>query len=261
MGPFTLSDEHIKHFNISEHAFLNHGGQKTVFKVTIENKVYALKLIHFVDARFSREVKISKEFEHIQGLPSIRKIEEIGGRTVILEDYIEGIDLSESLDRFIGQESLVCSLIFKITEILSPIWQANYVHRDLKPQNIRLCPDGNPYILDFGIARALGEESITATGNQPLSWLYASPEQYEGDKKLISYRTDFFSLGVVTYRLFTGHLPFGDTREDIQKTFNSRKLIVETNSARITNFCNQILSYYPSQRPRTIELFKNLIKI
>lgn len=259
MQHLSLSSVYLKHFQITDHKYLSHGGQKTVFKVTINDCDYALKLIHFVDERFKREVQISRQFQNVGGLPSIRRIEELDGRTIILEDYIEGNDLSEKMEDFIGREDKVCKLINRTADILTPIWKARYVHRDLKPQNIRLNSEGEPFILDFGIARALEEESITITGNQPLSWLYSSPEQYSGSKKLISYRTDFFCLGIIAFKLYTGQLPFGNSREEIQETYNSGNVNLDTNSLVITNFCKKTLSFSPALRPRNIEQFKSLL--
>lgn len=260
MGPFTLSQGIIAHFGIHQHNYLGRGGQKTVFKVIIDNRKFALKIIHHADERILREIQINKEFESLPGLPAVVKIEEIEGDVVILEEYIEGTDLSDKLDEYVGQEVKVCELIYQIAEILEPIWKKRYVHRDLKPQNIRIKPDDSPIILDFGIARALDDESITTTGNQPLSPKYASPEQYLGKKELISYRTDFFCLGIIVYQLFTGHLPFGQNIKEIQKSFENKKNNFETTSVRITNFCERVLAFNPSERPGKIEQFKQLLK-
>ena len=84
--------------------------------------------------------------------------------------------------------------------------------------------NGNPVVLDFGIARALDEKSITVSG-QPLSWRFASPEQFFGQKKYISYRTDFFCLGIMAFYIFTNRLPFGNTQSQIEKVFENDDLL------------------------------------
>lgn len=261
MNHFSLSQKIINHFRIEHQTHVGGGGQKIVFKVTINKIEYALKRIHNADDRFLREIQISKEFETLPGLPTIIKTEVIDGRTVILEEYIEGIDLSDKLDEYVGQEIKVCELIYQIAEILEPIWKNKYVHRDLKPQNIRIKPDNRPVILDFGIARAIDDDSITTTGNQPLSPKYASPEQYSGKKELISYRTDFFCLGIIAYHLYTGHLPFGQNMNEIQKSFENNKNNFKTTSDRISNFCENVLALAPSERPGKIEQFKQLLEL
>lgn len=262
MEHISLSSTLINHFDITEHTHLNHGGQKTVFSVTIKGIKYALKLIHFVDERSEREIRISSEFAGGNGIPAIIKVEKVGDKTIILEEFIEGNDLAEVKSRYKGDEVAICQLMTDIASILKPVWIKRYIHRDLKPQNIRIKPDGKPVILDFGIARALDEESITATGSQPLSWLYASPEQYFAKKELISYRTDFFCLGIIAYELFTGSLPFGKDRMEIHKSFDSSTPIKEIiENTILTEFCGQVLKLSPSERPRTIESFINLLRI
>jgi serine/threonine-protein kinase len=152
-------------------------------------------------------------------------------------------------------------LVFKVGNILKPVWEANYVHRDIKPQNIRIKTNGEPIVLDFGIARALDEKSITATGGQPLSWLFASPEQYEGNKALISYRTDFFCLGIIAYYLYTNELPYGKDRYEIQTAFQNANHKIVTNNEILNVFCKAVLRINPSERPRKIETFLKLLEL
>ena len=262
MSSLQLSKELIDYFKISEYKqATTNGGQKTVFMVVIAGIKYALKIIHIADDRFEREVKICEQFIHSTGIPSIIRIEKYLNDTIILEEYIEGKDLSELYTAYKGNDIKVRELIFEIGNILRPVWNASYVHRDLKPQNIRIQNSGKPVVLDFGIARALNEDSLTATGGQPLSWLFASPEQYLGAKKLISYRTDFFCLGIVAYYLFTNELPFGNNKDLISKTFSTTLAKVNSGNQSIDNFCNAVFHLNPSDRPRKIETFLNLVKI
>jgi len=260
MTSIELSKELIGHFNISEYRRANPGGQKTVFIVTIDDEKYALKIINIADDRFEREVKICEQFSENTGIPIIQRIEKFGRDTIILEEYIEGNDLSELIFNYKGNELRVRDLILSIANILTPVWNAKYVHRDLKPQNIRIRNSGEPVVLDFGIARALDDESITVTGGQPLSWLFASPEQYAGQKKLISYRTDFFCLGIIAYYLYTNELPFGNNRNEIENSFNNNNLYINTENKFIDTFCNNVFKAKPSERPRKIEMFLKLIE-
>lgn len=260
MASIQLSQDLIDHFKISEYKQMpTPGGQKTVFMAKIGGVRYALKIIRVADERFEREVKICEEFNDVVGIPCILKIEKFHNETIILEEYIDGNDLSELVVEYRGDEKKVRELVSKIGNILKPVWDARYVHRDLKPQNIRITSEGEPYVLDFGIARALGEESITVSGSQPMSWLYASPEQFAGKKDMVSYRTDFFCLGIICYHLYTGTLPFGRKKEEIEKVFASPQIVVETGSEAINNFCNSVFQFNPSDRPRKIETFLSLI--
>lgn len=262
MTSIALSQGLIDHFKITQYRqAITPSGQKTVFIVMIEAVQYALKIIHVADERFEREVKICEQYNHVPGIPSILKIKKYQNDTIILEEYIEGNDLSEILDQYQGNDRKILNLIYKVGTILKPVWDDKYVHRDLKPQNIRIKPNGEPVVLDFGIARALDEESITATGVQPLSCYYASPEQYAGEKNLISYKTDFFCLGIVAYYLFTNNLPFGNTRELITETFANPPIRIDSGNKHINSFCNAVFFASPSDRPRKIETFLNLTQI
>ncbi|MEP2445816.1 MAG: protein kinase [Balneola sp.] len=262
MASIQLTKEFLDHFNITKYEAARSGGQKNVFIVDIENLQYALKIIKVADERFKREVRICTEFTENVGIPTIEKVEIFEEETIILEQYIEGNDLDRLASTFINDEEKVLSLILSISEILKPIWESRYIHRDLKPQNIRIRKDGSPVVLDFGIARALDETSITNTGSgQPHSWPFASPEQVRGDKNLISYRTDFFCLAILAYYLYTGKLPFGNSKIEIEQTFSNQDISISTNSERINNFCNAIFKVSPSERPRKVDQFLNLLTL
>lgn len=261
MTSIELSQGLIKHLNISDYLAAKHGGQKTVFVVTINGIKYALKIIKLADDRFKREVKICEQFADSIGIPAIIKIEKYYNDTIILEEYIEGNDLSDVSHLYIGDLPRVFSLIYSITTIMTPVWESRYVHRDLKPQNIRIKEDGSPVVLDFGIARALDEESLTVTGAQPLSWLFASPEQYFGQKEFISYRTDFFCLGMIAYYLFVGSFPFGDTKSEIEKKFKSGDIMPSTGVIQLDKLMNSVFKINPSERPRKINDFIKLLQI
>lgn len=262
MGSIQLSKDLLDHFKISDFKQMTTpSGQKTVFMVEIEGVKHALKIIHVADERFEREVKICQEFTDTVGIPCITRIEKFQDDTIILEEYIDGKDLSEVITDYKGDEIKVRHLIHSISTILSPVWKARYVHRDLKPQNIRISKEGTTFVLDFGIARALSDESITAAGNQPMSWLYASPEQYAGKKELISYRTDFFCLGIIAYFLYTGEYPFGRKKAEIELVFSKPQIQVASGNDNIDKFCNAVFQFDPSQRPGRIEAFLDLIKL
>jgi len=261
MASIELSKGLINHFKISSYELANPGGQKTVFIVAIDGLKYALKIINIADDRFEREVRICEKFANSDGIPSIKRIEQYEKDTIILEEYIEGDDLSDIISDYKNNEMKVCNLIHAIGIILQPVWIDRYIHRDLKPQNIRIKNNGYPVVLDFGIARALNEDSITASGTQPLSWLFASPEQYSGLKNLISYRTDFFCLGIIAHYLYTSTLPFGNNKKKISEIFLNGKLGVDTGNLTIDNFCNAVFKKDPSERPRKIEKFLKLLEL
>jgi serine/threonine-protein kinase len=98
----------------------------------------------------------------------------------------------------------------QVCEGLAEAHRLGVVHRDLKPRNIIIDREGNPRIVDFGIARSLKAKGITAPGVMIGTPEYMSPEQVDG--KEVDHRSDIYSLGVILYEMMTGKLPFeGDT--------------------------------------------------
>jgi eukaryotic-like serine/threonine-protein kinase len=257
-----LSPEFLKHFNISE--ILDNkptSGQKRVHIVKKEGIKIALKIISAIDERIERELKIYEVFKLNEGIPCILDVQRYGHELIILEEYIEGKDLSQVLGEYIGDSVKIRKLIFLIAEILEPVWEGDYVHRDLKPQNIRIKDDGTPVVIDFGIARDLGDGTITPIGFQPNSWPFASPEQLFAKKDLISYRTDFFCLGIIAYFLFTGKLPFGNSQLEISNCFSQEQITFNVGDEPLNIFFNVVLKYKVAERPRTVENFKKTLSI
>lgn len=262
MTSLELSPQLINHYKIKEYRHNGPSGQKSVFIVKIEENQYALKIIKNADERTFREIEIYKNYVSNEGVPTVFNVENFGVDTIILEEYIEGEDLSSLTSEYKGKEDKIIDLIYDISIILQPIWEDRYVHRDLKPQNIRIMKNGKPVVLDFGIARALDDETITAAGTQPLTWSFASPEQYLGNKNLISYRTDFFCLGIIAYYLFTGKLPFGNTRKEVDENFQRKSYVLdfELETKVLSNFCENVLKFNTSERPGKIATYLKLLK-
>lgn len=136
-----------------------------------------------------------------------------GGRTedgfsYLVMEYIEG----ERIDRWCDGRRLSIhqrlGLFLKVCVAVSFAHQRLIVHRDLKPANVLVTPEGEPKLLDFGIARTLADgDSTQPTSNLFLTPLYASPEVLRNQP--VSVAADVYSLGVLLYQLLTGVCPFG----------------------------------------------------
>lgn len=256
-----LTSDFINAFNISSIVEQKpKSGQKQVFIVYIDGIKYALKIIPVKDERIVRELKIYDEFKDNPGIPCVIDIKEYGEELVVLEEYIDGDDLHLIKNKYLNNNRAVRELIYKIARILEPVWNRNYIHRDLKPQNIRI-KDGDPIVLDFGIARDLDDESITPTGFQPFSWPFGAPEQFFYKKEQISYRTDFFCLGIIAYYLYTGVLPFGTTKSDVANVFIGDQITYNVNDDVLNRFFNATLRFRVADRPRNVEAFIKLLGI
>lgn len=155
--------------------------------------------------RFIREARSAGNLSH----PNIVTIYEVGkdeGLTYIAMEFIEGKALDEILAsgrEFSFEET--ARMIEKIGDALDYAHKKGVIHRDIKPGNILIDQEGNPHIVDFGIAR-VSSSTMTHTKVVMGTPFYMSPEQISG--KPIDHRTDIFSLGAVLYELLTKQKPF-----------------------------------------------------
>jgi hypothetical protein len=125
-------------------------------------------------------------------------------------EYVAGEDLDKHANSRRMTVLQRLDLFLKICDAVQYLHSHLIVHRDLKPANVLVDEDGNPKVLDFGIAKLLRPELmdgelITMTKRHPLTAQYASPEQWEGG--LITSASDVYSLGVILFQLLTGDLP------------------------------------------------------
>ncbi|HEX6861580.1 MAG TPA: serine/threonine-protein kinase, partial [Thermoanaerobaculia bacterium] len=164
-------------------------------------------------ARFRAERQILAQLDH----PGIARLLDGGatedGHPYLVMEAVDGIPLDRYCDehRLPVEERL--RLFLRVCAAVRFAHQNLVVHRDLKPGNILVTGEGEPKLLDFGIAKLLGPESFDLTmlptepGLAPLTPRYASPEQVSGGP--ITALSDVYSLGVLLYELLTGRRPYG----------------------------------------------------
>jgi serine/threonine protein kinase len=144
---------------------------------------------------------------------------ELGGAiyTVAIEEFLSGGTLEERMQRGLLRPEEVRELGDHLVSALSHIASHGLVHRDLKPANVLFRADGiTPVIVDFGLVRDLGQESLTAThlAMGPGTPLFAPPEQLVNDKAQIDWRSDQFSLGVMLSIVALGRHPYHHDRSE-----------------------------------------------
>lgn len=201
---------------------IGRGGMGDVFLATRVddqyNKRVAIKLLRYgmdseqVIARFRYERQILASLEH----PNIGQLFDGGttksGLPYFVMEYIEG----QTIDAYCDANKLTTverlQLFQKVCSAVHYAHQNLVVHRDIKPGNILVTPDGTPKLLDFGIAKLLNP-GLYAPSMQPLTVMlnpmtpdYASPEQVKGQP--VTTVSDVYSLGVLLYELLTGHRPY-----------------------------------------------------
>ena len=160
--------------------------------------------------RFEREVELSARLEH----PNIARVYDSGLRRGVYCYAMELID-GVHLDRYVPQHGpgrrRVLQLVGDVCRAVQHAHQNGVIHRDLKPSNILVTADGQPHVLDFGLAKTFleGEDrpAMTMDGDLAGTPAYMSPEQAAGWTDRIDTRSDVYSLGVILYRLLTGRPP------------------------------------------------------
>ncbi|MCX5655274.1 MAG: serine/threonine protein kinase, partial [Planctomycetota bacterium] len=160
--------------------------------------------------RFEREVELAARLEH----PHIARVYESGlyqGVYYYAMELVEGVHLDQYVAGHGLSQRQVLPLMRTVCEAVQHAHQRGVIHRDLKPSNILVTPDGQPHVLDFGLAKALIEDeaqlAVSMDGDVAGTPAYMSPEQAAAKLNLIDTRTDVYSLGVILYRLLTSEFP------------------------------------------------------
>jgi serine/threonine protein kinase len=159
--------------------------------------------------RFFREARAAAQLRSPYTCP-VYDVGEIGGISYLSMAFIDGQPLSRAIaERRQGGERAVARLLQKIARGLQKAHEQGIIHRDLKPDNIMVDGEGEPVVMDFGLARRLEDDvRLTSAGSLLGTPAYMSPEQVDGDPDKVGPASDIYSLGVVLYEMLTGRLPF-----------------------------------------------------
>jgi serine/threonine-protein kinase len=185
------------------------GGMGDVYKAVQPalNRIAAVKVLHQKDLsdRFRNEAHIHASIQH----PNIARLYDYvfaGETPCIIMEYVEG----ESLDTCLAKRKRLSNeetekILLQIASALAYLHQKDIFHRDIKPQNFKIQADGTVKMLDFGIAKNKYSPKFTQQGFVVGTTEYMAPEQFQQQAEK---KSDTWSLGVMTYELLTGFMPF-----------------------------------------------------
>ncbi|MCX4235842.1 serine/threonine-protein kinase [Streptomyces ortus] len=170
-------------------------------------------------ARFQREVQLAGRLSH-QNIVTVHDWGEVSvdGRPTLflVMELVRGVSLHRRFKESTPSWPLAAGWAAQIADALHAAHQQGVVHRDIKPANALLTPDGAVKVLDFGVAKFMGDtigaRALTVTGTPLGSPAYMSPEQAEGDRE-IDPRSDLYSLGCLLYHAVAGRPPFTGTNQ------------------------------------------------
>ena len=194
---------------------LGAGGMGKVYKVrnVISDRIEAMKIIlpslanqkELAD-RFLREIKLLGSLNH-PNIAALRTALTIDDQLVMIMEYVEGVTPASRLQEAAIPSSDAVNYADQVLSALSYAHKLNIIHRDIKPGNMMLTPEGVVKLMDFGLARPAEQAvGMTVTNTTLGSVSYMPPEQVKGET--VDARSDLYSLGVSLYEMVTGQLPF-----------------------------------------------------
>ncbi|MHC4507507.1 MAG: protein kinase domain-containing protein, partial [Planctomycetota bacterium] len=212
-------------------------------------------------SRFTREARVLASLNHPNIAAIHEELEEAEGAVYLVLEYVPGQTLAEYIAKgpLKLQEALTIAL--QIAEALAAAHEHDVIHRDLKPGNIKITPEGKVKVLDFGLAKAVGGEApdqqstVTEPGRVIGTPAYMSPEQARG--KPADKRSDVWSFGCVLYEMLTGRIPFkgetiSDTLANVLQTEPNWQALPESTPTNIRVLLRHCLDKEPRRRLRDI---------
>ena len=178
--------------------------------------------------RFDREVQLAARLRHSRIVTVLESGQVASGQKYFAMDYVSGQPLDAYVANAKPDPRAIVALLMDICEAVDYAHRNDVVHRDLKPANVLIDENGNPHIMDFGLAKDIDSgdkgDTVTADVSAPGAVMgtlrYLSPEQAAGSLDEVDVRTDVHALGVMLYEALTGALPYdtsGRPSEVIQR--------------------------------------------
>lgn len=250
---------------------LGSGGMGRVYRVrnVISDRIDAMKVLlpdlagrQELAARFLREIKLMASLNH-PNIAALRTAFTADNQLVMIMEYVEGTTLAEHLEHGPIPAAEAVNYIAQVLSALSYAHQQHVIHRDIKPANMMLTPQGLVKLMDFGIARAGEQRSLTMTGTTLGSLGYMSPEQVKGEAT--DARSDLYSVGVSLYEMVTGQRPFQSTSDysvmaaHVKEAPKPPVEIQPGLPAALNEIILMAIAKDPAQRFQTADAFRNAL--
>ncbi len=275
--------ERLGHFRLERE--LGHGGMGVVYLAHDEelDRWVALKFIpreiarsERAMARFRTEAHAAAKLSH-PGIVPVFQVGEANGVPFLAMEYVEGVTLGERIaaldadepagsgveERIRTRDYLQAQslLMARVAEALEYAHRQGVLHRDIKPSNILIDLNGDPRLVDFGIAKILADPAFTQTGELAGTCYYMSPEQASVAAVTVDHRSDIFSAGVVLYEALTRRRPFdGESPREILQSVVTRdpakvRSLNPAISKDLATICHRALEKNPRDRYQTAAHF------
>ncbi|HJP75280.1 MAG TPA: protein kinase [Pseudonocardiaceae bacterium] len=208
--------------------------------------------------RAMREGRIAARLQHPNAV-SVYDVVDDNGQPVLVMEYVPSRSLSAVLDERVTMDPLeVARIGSQIATALTAAHTAGIVHRDIKPGNVLLADDGTVKITDFGISRATGDVTVTATGMLAGTPAYLAPEVAKGENP--GPPSDVFSLASTLYAAVEGYPPFGhsDNTLALLHAVAACRTIPAKQAGPLTGLLAQMLRANPEERPTMAETSRAL---
>lgn len=246
---------------------LGQGGMGSIYRAVDDNlgvEVAVKENLFTTDEyarQFRREATILAGLRH-SNLPRVSDHFVIEGQgQYLVMDYIEGEDLRERMDRIgVITEAEAQIIGVAICDALSYMHNQTppILHRDIKPGNVKISPDGKVYLVDFGLAKVAFTGQRTTTGARAMTPGYSPPEQYGGART--DHRSDVYSLAATLYASIAGVVP----EDSLARTMDQVDLTPLRNrnsqvTRRFSKILEKALAVHPDDRYQTAEEFKEAL--
>jgi serine/threonine protein kinase len=250
---------------------LGSGGMGRVWRVrnVISDRIEAMKVLlpdlagrQELAARFLREIKLMASLNH-PNIAQLRTAFTADNQLYMVMEYVEGTTVAQKLEHGAIDVPDAMNYIRQVLDAVSYAHKQNVIHRDIKPANMMLTPQGVIKLMDFGIARAGEDRSLTMTGTTMGSLSYMSPEQVKGEPT--DARSDLYSVGVSLYEMVTGQQPFVATSDysimaaHVKETPRPPVELHPGLPSELNEIILMAIAKDPAQRFQTADAFRNAL--